>query len=410
MSSAYAEVPAYPIAVLVFWGAFAVFVLVVARHLRVFAAVQSDLPGARHQVSRRIGGVMRYAVAQTRMFRDRPAGLMHYALFLGSTILLVGNIDIVTLGIPQMILGVPADGLVWALLVGLQNVMAVVALCGAAWAFQRRLSGNPPRLLRTRTGFVILGMITLVVSTEFVAQWFEVASYGPIPGAFISNAIGEALSGLDDTFTETAFVVLWWAHVVVLSAFIVYIPFNKHFHIYTSFVNVYLRKLEPRAQLPAMDLEREDATFGLRTLADLGRKDLLDGFACTECGRCSDACPAHATGKPLDPRALIMGVRSAATLAETGLHVIPNAPAIRERGGSLDDTLKPAAVAVPLVGQVIPFDAVWDCVTCGACVEACPVLIEHVDKIVGLRRNLVLEEFPLPGRAEVCLQEPRAGG
>ena len=193
-------------------------------------------------------------------------------------------------------------------------------------------------------------------------------------------------------------------------AFIVYIPFNKHFHIYTSFVNVYLRKLEPRAQLPVMDLEREDATFGLRTLADLGRKDLLDGFACTECGRCSDACPAHATGKPLDPRALIMGVRSAATMAETGLHLVPNAPAVRERGGSLDDTLKPAAVAVPLVGQVIPYDAVWDCVTCGACVEACPVLIEHVDKIVGLRRNLVLEESRFPGELKSAFRNLEQAG
>ena len=410
MFSAYAEVPAYPLALLVFWGAFAVFVLLVARHLRVFAAVQSDRPRAPHEVSRRIGGVLRYAVVQTRMFRDRPAGLMHYALFLGSTILLIGNIDIVTLGIPQMILGAPAEGLIWAFLIGLQNVMAVVALGGAAWAFQRRLSGRPPRLLRTRTGLVILAMITLVVSTEFVAQWFEVATYGPIPGAFISNAIGGALSDLDDTFTETAFVALWWAHVVVLSVFIVYIPFNKHFHIYTSFVNVYLRKLEPRAQLPAMDLEREDATFGVRTLADLGRKDLLDGFACTECGRCSDACPAHLTGKPLDPRALIMGVRSAATLAETGLHLVPNAPTIRERGGSLDDTLKPAAVAVPLVGQVIPYDAVWDCVTCGACVEACPVLIEHVDKIVGLRRNLVLEESRFPGELKSAFRNLEQAG
>jgi Fe-S oxidoreductase len=410
MFSAYADVPAYPLALLVFWCAFALFTLVVARHLRVFAAVRMGTPSTPGEVPRRIGGVVRYAVVQTRMFRDRPAGLMHYALFVGSTILLIGNVDLVTLGIPGMIVGAPLDGLVWAFLVGLQNVMAVVALCGVAWAFGRRLSGNPPRLLRTRTALVILLMITLVVATEFAAQWFEVARYGPIPGAFISNAIGEALGGLGETATEAAFVVLWWAHVVVLSVFLVYIPFNKHFHIYTSFVNVYLRKLGPRAQLPVMDLEREDATFGVRTLADLGWKDLLDGFACTECGRCSDACPAHATGKPLDPRALIMGVRSAATGAEVGLPLVPGASFERRRGGTSGGGPQPAAVAVPLVDRVIPYEAVWDCVTCGACVEACPVLIEHVDTIVGLRRNLVLEDSRFPGELRSAFRNLEQAG
>ena len=133
----------------------------------------------------------------------------------------------------------------------------------------------------------------------------------------------------------------------------------------------------------------------MRSLQDLGWKDLLDGFTCTECGRCQQAFPANATGKPLNPKAFIMGIRHMSIEAEAGLNLIPNNPAVRATYG-LDDRLKPASVARPIVDDAISYDAVWDCVTCGACVEACPVLIEHVDKIVGLRRNLVLEDSRFP--------------
>ena len=196
--------------------------------------------------------------------------------------------------------------------------------------------------------------------------------------------------------TQAAFVALWWAHIGLVAAFLVYLPFSKHLHIVTSFFNVYFRKLVPRGELPAMDLEDETATFGLRTLQDLGWKDLLDGFTCTECGRCQAACPANATGKPLNPKAFIMGIREMAVEAEHGIDLIPNSPIVRDQYG-LDDTSPDATrLAAPIVDAAIPYDAVWDCVTCGACVEACPVLIEHVDKIVGLRRNLVLEDSRFP--------------
>ncbi len=173
-----------------------------------------------------------------------------------------------------------------------------------------------------------------------------------------------------------------------------YLPFSKHLHIVTSFLNIYFRKLAPRGELPAMDLEAEDATFGLRTLADLGWKDMLDGFTCTECGRCQQACPAWHTGKPLNPKHFIMGIRDMSVEAEHGLPLIPNSPSAASFG--LEDVIDRTSMSSPIVDTAIPYDAVWDCVTCGACVEACPVLIEHVDKIVGLRRNLVLEDSRFP--------------
>src|SRR6185503_559272 len=149
-------------------------------------------------------------------------------------------------------------------------------------------------------------------------------------------------------------------------------------------------------ELPVMDLEDETATFGLKTLQDLGWKDLLDGFTCTECGRCQAACPAWNTGKPLNPKTFIMGIRDMAEAAEVTLDVIPNSPIVRETYALADGRPATATMTAPIVDTAIPYDAVWDCVTCGACVEACPVLIEHVDKIVGLRRNLVLEDSRFP--------------
>ena len=144
------------------------------------------------------------------------------------------------------------------------------------------------------------------------------------------------------------------------------------------------------------DLEAEDASFGIRTVADLGWKDLLDGFTCTECGRCQAECPAYNTGKPLNPKQFILGIRDLARGAEVGLDLIPNSAGVQATYGLSDARPSAAAMAAPLVDGAISYDAVWDCVTCGACVEACLVLIEHVDKIVGIRRNLVLEDSRFP--------------
>jgi Fe-S oxidoreductase len=253
-------------------------------------------------------------------------------------------------------------------------------------------------------------MIGGVVASELLAQAFEAARYEDVPGAVIANALAIPLRSLGETATGAGFVVLWWAHIVIVAAFLVYLPFGKHLHIATAVFNIYFRKLGPRGELPAMDLEDETATFGLRTLQDLGWKDLLDGFTCTECGRCQAACPANATGKPLNPKTLIMGIREMAVEAEHGIDLIPNSPLVREAYGLDDASPDPSRLAAPIVDAAIPYDAVWDCVTCGACVEACPVLIEHVDKIVGLRRNLVLEDSRFPSELTAAFTNMERAG
>ena len=393
------HVPVYPAVFIVFWGAAAVFVLAMARHLRVFAAANPVQPQPRPlgDIPRRFAGLIEYALVQTKMFKDWRAGLMHAGIFWGFVLLTIGTANIVTGGVIQAILSIPLDGLIWTAISAMQNVVAVIVLLSILWAFERRLISRPRRLTYNRDALTILSMIGGVVATELLAQVVEFARYGDQPGAFVAASLAAPLRGaLSPAALEVVFAALWWAHIVLVAAFLVYLPFSKHLHIATAFPNIWYRKLAPRGELPAMDLEREDTTFGLRSLQDLGWKDLLDGFTCTECGRCQAACPANATGKPLNPKAFIMGIRDMSVDAEHGLDLIPNSPIVRETYGLSGADPDPAKMGARIVDDAIPYDAVWDCVTCGACVEACPVLIEHVDKIVGLRRNLVLEESRFP--------------
>jgi Fe-S oxidoreductase len=392
-----ARVPAWPLVFPIFWGAAVVFALAMTRHIRVMAATHPSGPYPLRDTPTRVWGVVEHVLVQIRMFRDMRAAVMHHLIFWGFVILTIGTANVVTGGLVAAILSWPLDGVIWAALVAVMDFVAVGVIVGVAYALFRRYVERPPRLTYSRDATVILLMIGGLVTAFLVGSTFESARWGDQPGAWVANALAVPLRalGLSDQALEIGFAIGWWTHIALVSAFLVYLPTSKHLHIATSLFNVYFRKLAPRGQLPAMDLEAEDATFGVRTLADLGWKDLLDGLTCTECGRCQDACPAWNTGKPLNPKTFIMGLRDMTDEAEVGLNLIPNSPIVRETYG-LDDSLKPAAIARPIVDEAIPYDAVWDCVTCGACVEACPVVIEHVDKIVGLRRNLVLEASRFP--------------
>ena len=340
----FADVPAYPLVFVVFWGAAAFFVLAMARHLRVFAATHPVQPQPQPlgDIPRRFAGLVEYALVQTKMFKDWRAGLMHAGIFWGFVLLTIGTANIVTGGLIQTILSIPLGGALWAAISAMQNVVAVIVLLSILWAFERRLISRPPRLTFNRDALIILSMIGGVVATELLAQVVEFARYGDQPGAFVASFLAAPLrSALSPGTLEVLFAVLWWGHIALVAAFLIYLPFSKHLHIATAFPNIWYRKLAPRGELPELDLEREDATFGLKSLQDLGWKDLLDGFTCTECGRCQAACPAYNTGKPLNPKAFIMGIREMSVEAEHGLDLIPNNPIVRETydlGGAVPET------------------------------------------------------------------------
>ena len=361
--------------------------------------------GARALAGDRRGGSRAWSGTRSsrRGCSARPASAScTSALFLGSTILLIGNINIVTGGLPEAVLGLAARRRASGRSSSRSRTLTPSrASSPSPTRSARRLVQRPARLAAGhRTGPADPRRSSPLVVGDRVRsrRRSRRRAYGDIPGAFVANALAVPLRAPRAPAPPRR--CSWSCGGRTSSccaAFLVYIPTNKHFHVYTSFVNIWLRKLEPRGQLPAMDLEREDATFGIRTLADLGWKDVLDGFTCTECGRCEAACPAHHTGKPLNPRALIMGIRRMSEAAEAGIDLIPNSPCRAARPTDRRRPPGPGRVSPrPSSATAISYDAVWDCVTCGACVEACPVTIEHVDKIVGLRRNLVLEDSRFP--------------
>ncbi|MDA8317016.1 MAG: (Fe-S)-binding protein [Actinomycetota bacterium] len=393
MFSAYAHVPGYLLVFPLIVACIAYFGLATARHLRILALARPSQPYGN--VPGRIGSLVRYALGQAKMFKELRAGLMHAAIFWGFVLLTIGTADILTGGLISAVVSWPLNGALWAAIAFMQNVVAVVVLIAIAYAFWRRLVTRPSRLTFTRGALIILGLIGGVVAAEVLSTAFEAAKFGDRPGALITDAMAIPIRTLSAATISVGFAVLWWTHIVLVAAFICYLPGSKHLHIVTSFFNIYLGKAAPRGELPAMDLEREDETFGVRTITDFGWKDLLDGFTCTECGRCTAACPANLTGKVLNPKEMIMGIRHMAVDGEQGVSLVPFGGAGWSLPGA-DGSRSAIALGRRVVDEAIPYTAVWDCVTCGACVDACPVLIEHVDKIVGLRRNLVLEDARFP--------------
>ena len=306
----------------------------------------------------------------------------------------------------------PLDGALWAAVSAMQNVVAVIVLVSIPWAFERRLISRPraPDVQPRRAdhpGDDRRGRRDRAARPGRPSSPATATS----PGAFVATSWPVPLRRRvgPSRRSRRVFVVLWWGHIALVAAFLVYLPFSKHLHIVDGFPNICYRKLAPRGELPAMDLEAEDATFGLKSLQDLGWKDLLDGFTCTECGRCQEACPAELHGQAAQPQGdsswASATCRSRPSTASTSSRT---ARSSARPTGSTTACRRPA-LGKPIVDDAIPYDAVWDCVTCGACVEACPVLIEHVDKIVGLRRNLVLEEIALPAGADRRVPEHGAG-
>ncbi len=176
--------------------------------------------------------------------------------------------------------------------------------------------------------------------------------------------------------------VFVWAHVLTILGFLAYLPYSKHLHIFSAAINVWFARTGPGGRLEPLRFDddsvpEEELRFGVGTAKDLTFKEVLDGFSCTECGRCQDACPAFATGKVLSPKLVVMGVRD-------------NVFAQSEE---------------PILGTNVPEEMIWDCVTCGACVQACPVSIEHIDHIVDLRRHQVMVEANFPAEAEPMLRD-----
>ncbi|MFM7718622.1 MAG: 4Fe-4S dicluster domain-containing protein, partial [Actinomycetota bacterium] len=286
----------------------------------------------------------------------------------------------------------------------LQDLAAAGVLVGLAVALAIRVLQRPERFIGSHRleAYRILGLIFWVVATLFAGRGLRIAlGYAPATAwTPVSTWVGAVADGaLPATFLRVGLQLALWGHLALVLGFLVYLGYSKHLHIATSAVNVFLASTRPRGALTPLriDLEAEgEPVLGAGSLEDLTRKEALDLYACTECGRCQSACPAWNTGKPLSPKLLVMDLRD---------HLFAEGPAVLAAHAAGTPYER-----VPLVPDVIDEEVIWSCTTCGACMQECPVDIEHVDTIVDIRRNLVMAESRLPAGAASMLRSLEATG
>jgi Fe-S oxidoreductase len=395
-----------------------------------WAMLRSGRPLDRFdQPIRRIWGFLVYVIGQKRLLQDPAPGLMHAFIFWGFLALLVTTGNYFLNGLVELVLAWPLDGVIWGLAVALANLFIVLVLVGIAFAAWRRIVIRPPRLALSRDAFRILGLIAAVVLTEVAGDALRLVAVPDDPArnwAFLATPLANLLEPIGVEAAATGFGIFAWLHIGFVLVFGTYLPYSKHLHILTSEPNVYFRNLEPPGALRKMDLEAEpvdgvEPTFGVKALTDLTWRHLLDPMSCTECGRCMEFCPASMTGKTLSPKHFMEGLRDQIAVAETALAAAAGAQRAAKGGAAggveaSDASLGLArvraeeALALPIVDNAIPEEAIWQCTTCGWCVEGCPVLIEHVDSIVEIRRNLVLEESSFPKELNAAFRNMETAG
>jgi Fe-S oxidoreductase len=326
----------------------------------------------------RIVGVLRAVGLHERLLKLRYGGIVHAMIFAAFFVLATAIVEDFGSGlIPGFSLR-PIGGSTWIAL--LQDIFAVVMLVGVALAAWQRYVIRPPRFRgsNVRDASIIYGLIVIVVASMLMEAALRIAAGESLPTAWrpVSSLLASLLNawGLGAVQAACGAQVAYWWHVTVILAFLVYIPGSKHRHMFLAAPNVYFRSLAPKGMLGSPD--RESAPSAVSKIGQFSWKDMLDLYSCTECGRCQAACPAYAAGLPLSPKLLITDLRD---------HLIAHA------------TGDPTG---PLIGGVIQEATLWACTTCRACMEACPVHIEHVPKLVDMRRHLVEE-----GRIAARLQE-----
>ncbi len=348
--------------------------------------MQAAAPTERSgDVPARVRNELTIVLGQRKLLQRLGPGLMHAFIFWGFLVLaptiLIAMIAIVDRH--QTLPWLGAQGW-YALLVDLFCVLVLVGVLAALYV---RKVVRPKRFEGSHLGEadLILALIATVVLSLLLWHASRIAlglNEWPAGWSPVSRGLSHLFGrGSGTRVLERVFV---WIHVGTILSFLAYLPYSKHLHIGAAAVNVWFGRTAARGRLEPLRFEpgegesEEDLRFGAGTAADLTWKQVLDTFSCTECGRCQDACPANQTGKLLSPKLVIMGLR---------------------------DQLFSGDRETPLVPQAVPEESVWDCVTCGACIQACPVSIEHVDHIVDLRRHLVMIESSFPAEAEPMLRD-----
>jgi len=345
---------------------------------------------------RRLWSVIQQALLQRRIAGEWYPGAMHLLLSWGFILLFLGTLIVML----QADLGVETLYgwfYLWFSLV--MDLFGALALLGCLMAIYRRYVIRPERLDNTPDDAITLGLILVSLVTGFVLEALRINAAGDPWAAWspVGLLVARWLSPVSLEAQALTHRWLWWFHMAQGIGFCSYVPYSKLFHVFTTTANQFFRSFKAPGALEPLDLE-ESETFGVNHASEFTWKQLFDADACTRCGRCQDNCPAHMTQKPLSPKQVNIDLK-----AHLYGDCLPAALKARRAGKKAAEQAEDGGAALelpPLINSVIGADTLWSCTTCRACEEYCPAFVEHVPRIVDLRRHLVLMEgdFPVEGQ------------
>jgi Fe-S oxidoreductase/nitrate reductase gamma subunit len=348
------------------------------------------------QIGRRVMDLLRMSVFHGRIVRQRNlyAGVMHALIFGGFMLLFAGTLIVmVEMDIVQPIFGLSfLHGNFYLVFKLVLNTAGLALIAGILMAFYRRLVIRPATQDTTADDLILLTFLLVLAVQGFAVQALRLAltqdPWGPY--SYVSWPMAVALRSLPLDITVVLHKLTWWSHFVTAFVFFCYVGYSKMVHAVTGAANVMFRRLKPRGELePIADMDTTER-FGAAQLEDYNWQQLMSLDACLHCGRCLEFCPAFNTGKPLRPRDVILEL--AGLQADKG-GVFSGVPGEAENSGRFRWG---QGADREMIGGVVSHDEIWDCTTCGACMEQCPVSIEHVPFIVDMRRNLVMEHNSFP--------------
>jgi len=321
-------------------------------------AARFDHPGLR------LRGVLRAVGLHDRLLNIRYSGVVHAMILVSFLVLATAIVQAFGSGLFPGFTLAPVGGDTW--IASLQDAFALVMLIAIGLAAWQRYLRKPARFRGSNSGdatiiylliLLIVGGMLLETSFAIVAGTIRSEAWRPLSRWIARGLVAGGLSANGATVAGQA---MYWLHICAILAFLIYIPGSKHRHMFLAVPNIYFRSLAPKGQLQPVSAQPKSRPFH-----PLSWKDVLDGYSCTECGRCQAACPAYAAGQPLSPKSLIMDLRDYVIEAEGDTN------------------------AGPIQSGAVSEETLWSCTTCRACMEVCPLHIEHVPKIVDLRRMLV---------------------
>lgn len=368
---------------IVFLASVAVAAVLAFREFRIkFKLINSGRKVARFEHPwQRLWKMLYRVFLQIPVFSNRPVtGFFHAVIFWGFLVFLGVTLNHVAEGLFNG-LSLFGQGMIYSVLLFAANLFAGLIILAVFYFFLRRYVFRISSLDRpSYQSLTVLSFIfTLMVSFIFY-EAFKMYSLGSTNFNFLAYWASahilpaKAMVPAATVLFWTKF--FWWLHILIIMAFGVFIMYSKHLHLLAGPINLVFKNLGVKAEIPLLNLEEQEK-FGTPQITDLSRKDLLDLFSCAECGRCDDVCPAFQSGKALSPKSLLEKLKN---------HLLASAPLLHAN---------PAALK-KLLGEVISEEEVWDCTTCAACMEVCPMLNEHIAKIMGMRQFAVLMEARFP--------------